>query len=172
MSIKLLLLIPNFVAYLVLRFLWVCVNWRWNWNSFPFCNRNTISQLFLRCSFIAAGGITLIFSVSYTSSAVKAGPQNNGANSWGPSSSCKVKIYILVPYCATKHIWLLVHDKRISWRTVKAVSRCKTWPNWTDTTVSNVCWTAHHCNSWRAKDQLDDTCYFISLILCSTCFGH
>ena len=27
-------------------------------------------------------------------------------------------------------------------------------------------------NSWRIKDQLDDTCYFISLILCSTCFGH
>jgi len=22
------------------------------------------------------------------------------------------------------------------------------------------------------KDQLDVTCYFISLIMCSTCFGH
>jgi len=22
------------------------------------------------------------------------------------------------------------------------------------------------------KDQLDDTCYFISLLMCSTCFGH
>ena len=22
------------------------------------------------------------------------------------------------------------------------------------------------------KDQLDDTCYFISLLICSTCFGH
>jgi len=25
---------------------------------------------------------------------------------------------------------------------------------------------------WRMKDQLDVTCYFISLIMCSTCFGH
>ena len=37
---------------------------------------------------------------------------------------------------------------------------------------SNVYWTVHHCNSWRMKDQLDVTCYFISLIMCSTCFGH
>jgi len=55
---KRLLLIPKFVGYLVLSSLWVCVNWRWNCNSFSFCNRNTISQLFLRCAFIAAGGIT------------------------------------------------------------------------------------------------------------------
>jgi hypothetical protein len=34
-----------------------------------------------------------------------------------------------------------------------------------------VYWTVHHCNSWRMKDQLDVTCYFISL-MCSTCFGH
>ena len=25
---------------------------------------------------------------------------------------------------------------------------------------------------WRMKDQLDVTCYFISLIMCSKCFGH
>ena len=25
---------------------------------------------------------------------------------------------------------------------------------------------------WRIKDQLDVTCYFISLLMCSTCFGH
>ena len=37
---------------------------------------------------------------------------------------------------------------------------------------SNVYWTVHHCNSWRMKDQLDVTCYFISLLRCSTCFGH
>jgi len=29
-----------------------------------------------------------------------------------------------------------------------------------------------HLNSWRIKDQLDITCYFISLLMCSTCFGH
>jgi len=26
--------------------------------------------------------------------------------------------------------------------------------------------------SWRMKDQLDVTCYFISLLMSSTCFGH
>jgi len=26
--------------------------------------------------------------------------------------------------------------------------------------------------SWRMKDQLDVTCYFISLLTCSTCFGY
>ena len=26
--------------------------------------------------------------------------------------------------------------------------------------------------SWRIKDQLDVTCSFISLLMCSTCFGH
>ena len=30
----------------------------------------------------------------------------------------------------------------------------------------------HHCDSWRIKDQLDVTCYFISFLMCSTCFGH
>ena len=28
----------------------------------------------------------------------------------------------------------------------------------------------HH--GWRIKDQLDVTCYFISRLMCSTCFGH
>ena len=32
-------------------------------------------------------------------------------------------------------------------------------------TESNVYWTVHHCNSWRMKDQLDVTCYFISFHL-------
>ena len=27
-------------------------------------------------------------------------------------------------------------------------------------------------SSWRMKDQLDVACYFISLLMCSTCFGH
>ena len=27
-------------------------------------------------------------------------------------------------------------------------------------------------NGWGKKNQLDVTCYFISLIMCSTCFGH
>jgi len=30
----------------------------------------------------------------------------------------------------------------------------------------------HHCDGWRIKDQLDVTCYFISLLMCSTCSGH
>ena len=28
------------------------------------------------------------------------------------------------------------------------------------------------CVSWRMKDQLDVTCYYTSLLMCSTCFGH
>jgi hypothetical protein len=40
------------------------------------------------------------------------------------------------------------------------------------TCYSNVYWTVHHCNSWRMKDQLDVTCYFISLIMRWTCFEH
>ena len=40
------------------------------------------------------------------------------------------------------------------------------------TSVPNVYWTVHHCNSWRMKDQLDVTCYFISFLMYSTCFGH
>jgi len=46
---------------------------------------------------------------------------------------------------------------------------CQTGNKLTDT---NVYWTVHHCNSWRMKDQLDVTCYFISHLMCSTCFGH
>ena len=45
------------------------------------------------------------------------------------------------------------------------VCRWEYWP-------SNVYWTVHHRNSWRTKDQLDVTCYFISLLMCSTYFGH
>jgi len=37
---------------------------------------------------------------------------------------------------------------------------------------SYVYWTVHLCNSWRIKDQLDVTCYCISLLMRSTCFGH
>ena len=32
-------------------------------------------------------------------------------------------------------------------------------------------WKEIHDN-WRMKDQIDVTCYFISLLMCSTCFGH
>ena len=39
-------------------------------------------------------------------------------------------------------------------------------------TLSYVYWAVPHCDSWRIKDQLDVTCYFISLLMCSTCFGH
>jgi len=35
-----------------------------------------------------------------------------------------------------------------------------------------VYWTVQHGDSWRIKDQLDVTYYFISLLMCSTCFGH
>ena len=35
---------------------------------------------------------------------------------------------------------------------------------------STVPWIS--CICWRMKDQLDVTCYFISLLMCSTYFGH
>ena len=37
---------------------------------------------------------------------------------------------------------------------------------------SYVYWTVHRCDSRRIKAQLDVTCYFISLLVFSTCFGH
>jgi len=37
---------------------------------------------------------------------------------------------------------------------------------------SDVCWTVHHCDNWRIRDQLDATFYFIALPIGSTCFGH
>ena len=44
--------------------------------------------------------------------------------------------------------------------------------SWKHVDWPNVYWTVHHCNSWQMKIQLDVTCYFISLIMRSTCFGH
>jgi len=37
---------------------------------------------------------------------------------------------------------------------------------------SYVYWTVHHSDSGRIKDELDVSCYFISLLMCSTYFGH
>jgi len=37
---------------------------------------------------------------------------------------------------------------------------------------SDVYWTVHHCDNWRIKIQLEATCYFIILLIGSTCFGH
>ena len=39
-------------------------------------------------------------------------------------------------------------------------------------TAFYVCWTVHHCDNWRIKNQLDATCYFIVLLIGSICFGH
>jgi len=33
-------------------------------------------------------------------------------------------------------------------------------------------WLKYTSDSWRIKDQLDVTCYFISLLMRSICFGH
>ena len=38
--------------------------------------------------------------------------------------------------------------------------------------ASYVYRTMHHCDSWRIKDQLDVTCYFILRLMYSACFGH
>ena len=57
--------------------------------------------------------------------------------------------------------------------------KCKTTFAWPTTIFFVSIWELHWCqldemlwDNWRMKDQLDDTCYFISLIMCSTCFGH
>ena len=47
---------------------------------------------------------------------------------------------------------------------------CISWPRYI--TVFYVCWTVHHCDNWRIKNQLDVTYYFIVLLIGSTCFGH
>ena len=49
-------------------------------------------------------------------------------------------------------------------------ARCLVLEDSTDS--SYVYWTVHHCDSWRIKDQLNCTCYFISLLMCSTYFRH
>ena len=36
----------------------------------------------------------------------------------------------------------------------------------------DVCWTVHHCDNRRIKNQLDATYYFIVFLIGSTCFGH
>ena len=36
----------------------------------------------------------------------------------------------------------------------------------------DICWTVHHCDNWRIKNQIDVTYYFILLLIGSTCFGH
>ena len=43
---------------------------------------------------------------------------------------------------------------------------------WKHKTLSDVCWTVHHCDNWRIINQLDVTYYFIVLLIGSTCFGH
>ena len=46
-------------------------------------------------------------------------------------------------------------------------------PFLTETRVAfDVCWTVHHCDNRRIKNQLDATYYFIVLLIGSTCFGH
>ena len=82
--------------------------------------------------------------------------------------------------CTTKdHLFLyrthLIFSKArftfLIWRSLLHHSAAKLFVPEYDTR-SNVYWTVHHCNSWRMKDQLDVTCYFISLLMRSTCFGH
>ena len=66
-----------------------------------------------------------------------------------------------------KYKWSIITYYIRMW---KAVQSDHSWSK--HISSSNVYWTVHHCNSWRMKDQLDVTCYFISLIMRSTCFGH
>ena len=38
--------------------------------------------------------------------------------------------------------------------------------------IFDVCWTVHHCDKLKHKNQVDATYYFIVLLIGSTCFGH
>jgi len=77
------------------------------------------------------------------------------------------------PQAVTFEVVLLDLELRISWMCCSCFEflqkSCRSAKHGWET---NVYWTVHHCNSWRMKDQLDVTCYFISLIMRSTCFGH
>jgi len=42
----------------------------------------------------------------------------------------------------------------------------------TENYASDVYWTVHNCDNWRIKNQLNATCYFIVLLIGSTCFRH
>jgi len=59
-----------------------------------------------------------------------------------------------------------------SQQSTEYVSRCKCMEVKIYFHISYVYWTVHHCDNWRIKDQLNVTCYFISLLMRSTCFGH
>jgi len=36
----------------------------------------------------------------------------------------------------------------------------------------DVYWTVRLCDKWRIKNQIDATCYFIVILIGSTCFGQ
>ena len=75
---------------------------------------------------------------------------------------------------------LSLHNKRVSShfmlklirKFTTSSSSSQALSDWYSNLTFNDYWTVHHCISWRMKDQLDVTCYFISLVMCSTCFGH
>jgi len=60
--------------------------------------------------------------------------------------------------------WSSLSPSSVFWRLLQACSHRHNF----DTPVCQVTIP----DSWRMKDQLDVTCYFISLRMCSTCFGH
>jgi len=45
-------------------------------------------------------------------------------------------------------------------------------PTRCNTKQSDIYWTVNHCDNWRIRNQLDATCYFIVLLVRSTCFEH
>ena len=88
--------------------------------------------------------------------------QKNCASSW--LFTRIIFMSNIIPLYAWK---VTVLEVKMKCAAVATASHCQT-----DNLQFNVYWTVHHCNSWRMKDQLDVTCYFISFLMCSTCFGH
>jgi hypothetical protein len=128
-SMKLLILIPKSVGYFVLTFLWVCVNLRRNCNFF-FCNRNTISQLFFRCSFIAAD----IFSKLNEFKLLTHG--RNVTVQTAEDQVASVKLKFIFWYRSVQLNKFDYFDTINAYleEECKAVSRCEIWPNWTSLT--------------------------------------
>ena len=60
---------------------------------------------------------------------------------------------------------------RLTWSQQKR-SLFMLWHLFSQNVALNGLLAKNLANSWQMKDQLDVTCYFISLIMCSTCFRH
>ena len=87
--------------------------------------------------------------------------------------SNKVHIYLVVSNCYLCNYWWILRAILILINYVSKYSVVLTGLYGLKIIISDlefidrfyVYWTMHHCDRWRIKDQLDVTCYFISLLM-------